>query len=122
MVTLDPKDRATPAHAFESLGYGVLKKRYGVKYLNVFERPFEKLDLGDGVKLAFNADILSSDFVVDLPVMKAHNQTMVSLPGKGNHLMMLRCSQENPCALQRARKKRFYSGNACSRRIKTTPI
>lgn len=79
MVTLDPRDRATPAHAFESLGYGVLKKRYGVKCLNVFERPFEKLDLGDGVKLAFNVDILSSDFVVDLPVMKAHNQTMVSL-------------------------------------------
>lgn len=79
MVTMDPMDRATPAHAFESLGYGTLKKRYGVKCLNVFERPFEKLDLGNGVKLAFNADILSSDFVVDLPVMKAHNQTMVSL-------------------------------------------
>ena len=79
MITLDPKDRATPAHAFESLGYGVLKKRYGVKYLNVFQRPFEKVDLGEGVKLAFNTDILSSDYVVDLPVMKAHNQTKVSL-------------------------------------------
>ena len=52
MITLDPKDRATPAHAFETLGYQDLKKRYGVKYLNVFERPFEKLDLGDGVNLA----------------------------------------------------------------------
>jgi len=79
MVTGDAKDIETPAHAFESLGYGVLKKRYGVNYFNIFERPFEKLDLGDGVKMRFNTDIIRSDFVVDLPVMKCHNQTAVSL-------------------------------------------
>ena len=78
-VTQQPKDRKTPAHAFESLGYGVLKQRYGVRYLNVFERPFERIDLGAGITLNFNTDILHSDFVVDLPVMKAHNQTVVSL-------------------------------------------
>jgi uncharacterized protein (DUF362 family) len=78
-VTMNPKDSATPAHAFETLGYGVLKQKYGIKYINVFERPFEKVDLGDGVQLNFNTDILNSDFVVDLPVMKAHNQTVVSL-------------------------------------------
>ena len=78
-VTMNPKDSATPAHAFETLGYGVLKQKYGIKYINVFERPFEKVDLGDGVELNFNTDILNSDFVVDLPVMKAHNQTVVSL-------------------------------------------
>jgi uncharacterized protein (DUF362 family) len=33
MVTVDPKDFETPAHAFEYLGYGALKQRYGVKYL-----------------------------------------------------------------------------------------
>jgi len=69
----------TAAHAFETLGYGVLKQKYGIKYINVFERPFEKVDLGDGVELNFNTDIVNSDFVVDLPVMKAHNQTVVSL-------------------------------------------
>jgi uncharacterized protein (DUF362 family) len=79
MVTLDPKDRQTPAHAFETLGYGVLKKKYGINSINAFERPFEKVDLGDGVQLNFSSDILHSDFVVDLPVMKAHNQTIVSL-------------------------------------------
>jgi uncharacterized protein (DUF362 family) len=78
-VTMRPKDTATAAHAFETLGYGVLKQKYGIRYLNIFERPFEKIDLGDGVELNFNSDILSSDFVVDLPVMKAHNQTVVSL-------------------------------------------
>ena len=48
ITTYDPKDRKTPAHAFETLGYNVLQKRYGVKTLNVFERPFKKCDLGAG--------------------------------------------------------------------------
>jgi uncharacterized protein (DUF362 family) len=78
-VTMNPKDSATPAHAFETLGYGALKQKYGIKYISVFERPFEKVDLGDDVELNFNSDILNSDFVVDLPVMKCHNQTVVSL-------------------------------------------
>ncbi|MEJ2284157.1 MAG: DUF362 domain-containing protein [Desulfobacterales bacterium] len=29
--------------------------------------------------MRFDADTLDSDFVVDLPVVKAHNQTVVSL-------------------------------------------
>ncbi|UCD77864.1 MAG: DUF362 domain-containing protein [Desulfobacterales bacterium] len=78
-VTMNPRDTKTPAHAFEALGYENLKKRFGVRYINIFERPFEKVDLGDGVKVRFNTDILNSDFVVDLPVMKSHNQTVVSL-------------------------------------------
>jgi uncharacterized protein (DUF362 family) len=79
VVTSNPKDKETPAHAFRTLGYETLNKRYGVKYLNVFERPFKEADLGDGVRLKFNQDILECDLVVDLPVMKTHNQTVVSL-------------------------------------------
>ena len=79
MVTLLPKDRETPAHAFETLGYNILKKRYGIKVMNIFERPFEKIDLGAGVTLNFNTDILHSDFVVNLPVLKTHAQAVVSL-------------------------------------------
>jgi len=78
-VTRDPKDKETAAHAFEALGYGTLKKRYGIKCVNVFDRPFEKVDLGAGVVLNFNSDILRSDFVVNLPVLKTHAQTVVSL-------------------------------------------
>jgi len=78
-VTYDPKDRETAAHAFESLGYNVLKRRYGIKTLNIFERPFKRIDLGAGVVLNFNEDILQSDFVVNLPVLKTHAQTVVSL-------------------------------------------
>jgi hypothetical protein len=79
MVTRDPKDVETPAHAFETLGYNTLGRRYGVKVINIFQRPFETVDLGDGIALNFNTDILHSDLVVDLPAMKAHNQTVVSL-------------------------------------------
>jgi uncharacterized protein (DUF362 family) len=78
-VTADPKDRQTPGHAFESLGYRTLEKRYGVKLVNVFERPLKKVNLGDDMILQFSADALASDFIVDLPVMKTHNQTVVSL-------------------------------------------
>ena len=35
VVTADPKDTRTPAHAFATLGYDTLAKRYGVETLNV---------------------------------------------------------------------------------------
>ncbi len=44
IVTKKTKDIETPAHAFETLGYNELKRRYGVKSINVFERPFEEVD------------------------------------------------------------------------------
>jgi uncharacterized protein (DUF362 family) len=78
-VTFNPKDKETIASAFETLGYHILRKRYGVKCINVFERPFEKVDLGEGVALNFNTDMLHSDFLVDIPVLKTHAQTVVSL-------------------------------------------
>jgi len=81
MVT-QTKDKETPAHAFESLGYNLLNKRYGVKAINVFEREFKKVDLGNGETLNYNADILGSDFVVDIPVLKTHAQTVVTLGTK----------------------------------------
>ena len=78
MVVL-PNDRETPAFAFESLGYNLLNERYGVKTINVYERKFREVDLGNGETLHFNADILDSDFVVNIPVLKTHAQTVVSL-------------------------------------------
>jgi uncharacterized protein (DUF362 family) len=79
MVVADPKDTETAAHAFESLGYRTLESRYGIRCCNVMERPFEKVDLGDGIVLKFSSEVMNSDFVVNLPTMKTHNQTFVSL-------------------------------------------
>lgn len=78
MVT-ERNDQQTPAHAFETLGYNRLSERYGVKCINLAKRPFKKVELGKGGSLKINEDILESDFLVDLPVLKAHNQTVVSL-------------------------------------------
>lgn len=78
-VLRNPKDMETQVHAFQNIGYGELKKRYGVRYINIWERPFETVDLGDDVVVKFNTDIINSDFVVDLPVLKTHSMTMVSL-------------------------------------------
>lgn len=96
IVTWDSKDKETPLHAFETLGYNVLKRRYGVQHINILDRPFEKVDLGDGVELNFNQDILHSDFVVDIPVMKAHNQSVVSL-GFKNLKGMLDIASRKKC-------------------------
>jgi uncharacterized protein (DUF362 family) len=79
MVTMRPKDFETPRHAFENLGYGVLKNRYGVKSLNVMERPFEKVAIDEELSLNFNTDIFNCDQIINMPVLKTHSQTVVSL-------------------------------------------
>jgi len=79
IVLHDPKDTETAKHAFESLGYNKLRDRYGVEVINIHERPFKKVTFEDGVSLNFNGDFLDSDFVVDLPVLKTHAQTVVTL-------------------------------------------
>jgi len=79
IVLFEPGDRETPAHAFETLGYNALKRRYGVDVVNLFERPYEKISFIDGTTLNFSTDFLKADFVVNIPVLKTHAQTVVSL-------------------------------------------
>ncbi len=78
-IVADPADEETPAHAFESLGYNKLHERYGVKCINIMKSPFKSVQMENGVKLRFNRHLLESDFLVDLPALKSHNQTVVSL-------------------------------------------
>lgn len=119
-VVYNPKDLETPAHAFETLGYNLLKQRYGIKIVNAFERPFKKVDVGFEVQFNVNQDVLESDFVVNLPVLKTHAQTIVSLgiknikglidinsrkrchtaePGKDLHVMVSRLAKILPAGL-----------------------
>ncbi|MEJ2639299.1 MAG: DUF362 domain-containing protein [Desulfosarcinaceae bacterium] len=78
-MVVHPKDRKTPAAAFESLGYGALAKRYGIRCVNVHERSFDTVELGSGLEIKLNKDMLDSDFLIDIPVLKTHFQTVVSL-------------------------------------------
>jgi uncharacterized protein (DUF362 family) len=96
IVTLDPKNTSAPAHACRSLGYETLNKRYGVKFYNVFERPFRKVDIGEGFEVRFNTDFLDSDFVVNVPVLKTHVQAIVSL-GMKNLKGMLDIPSRKKC-------------------------
>ncbi|MHA2122006.1 MAG: DUF362 domain-containing protein, partial [Promethearchaeota archaeon] len=61
------------------LGYNRFKEKYGIKVVNVLERPFENLELGDNIQLNFNVDALNSDVIISLPVLKTHSQAKVSL-------------------------------------------
>jgi uncharacterized protein (DUF362 family) len=78
-MVIDVKDKETPTAAFETLGYCALTKRYGIRCINIHDRPFQTVDLGAGNVVKFNKDMLESDFLVDIPVLKAHVQTVVSL-------------------------------------------
>ena len=79
IVTLKPDDKETAYNAFDYLGYFSLEKRYGVKVINIFDRPFEKVNLDEEKSINLNSDALNSDFLVNLPVLKTHAQTVVSL-------------------------------------------
>ncbi|MEX2683445.1 MAG: DUF362 domain-containing protein [Candidatus Sigynarchaeota archaeon] len=79
IITYDPKDRETPVDAWEKLGYNTLAKRFGIKIVNLFERPYKKVDLGCDFLANVSADALDADFLVNIPVLKTHTQAMVSL-------------------------------------------
>ncbi len=78
-VLYDPKDKKLQYSAYKGLGYDKLAQRYGVKLISVHEGPFRKVEVDDGIFLKFNEIALESDVVVNLPVLKTHAQTIVSL-------------------------------------------
>ncbi len=78
-LQMDPYQKHIGEKSFADLGYDKLKKRYGVKLFDVWERPFEKIDIADGLTLKLNADLMASDFLVNVPVLKTHAQVKVSL-------------------------------------------
>ena len=79
VITNDPKDRETPAHAFETLGYNAIAKKYGATVVNLFDGAFRDVDAGDGVTFGLSEHLLDADLAVSLPVLKTHAQTKVSL-------------------------------------------
>ena len=95
-LQMTPEDTHIGKRAFAGLGYLKLKHRYGVKLLDVWERPFETVDIGHGITLKVNADLLASDFLVNLPVLKTHAQARISL-GIKNLKGFLNVSSRKKC-------------------------
>ena len=69
---------------YRELGYDVFTERYGVKLLDMGDGEFEKVGLG-GFSLHLAKPILEeADFLINVPVLKTHEQTKVSLGFKNN--------------------------------------
>ena len=66
------------AQAFRGMGFARLEKRYGVKLVDFNRGSFEKVDFGD-FTLGVAAAALETDFLLNVPVLKTHSATRVSL-------------------------------------------
>jgi uncharacterized protein (DUF362 family) len=71
----------TPDSEFvmKKLGYEKIVKRYGAKLIDLNKSESEKIELIKGLDVSIAQDVLNIDFFIDLPVMKTHAQTKVSL-------------------------------------------
>lgn len=72
---LKPKGEAV----YEALGYKKLQERYGVKLVDFNQGEFVPTDYGDGFMLDIAKQALEADKIINVPVLKTHNQAKVSL-------------------------------------------
>lgn len=63
---------------YKTLGYDKLREKYGVELVDFNEEKFEEVDFG-GFKLSLAKKALEADKIINLPVLKTHNQCQVSL-------------------------------------------
>ncbi|OAT86162.1 DUF362 domain-containing protein [Desulfotomaculum copahuensis] len=63
---------------YKTLGYDKLREKYGVALVDFNEEKFETVDFGD-FKLSLAKRALEADKIINLPVLKTHNQCQVSL-------------------------------------------
>lgn len=63
---------------YEWSGIGRVAKRYGARLVDFNSEPFEEMQL-EKIKVKISRQALESDFLINLPVLKAHRWTKVSL-------------------------------------------
>lgn len=71
---LDPHTR----HGFRGTGLDRVAGKYGVRLVDFNKGPFREVDLG-GIRVRIAREALKTDFLINLPVLKTHFQTKVSL-------------------------------------------
>jgi uncharacterized protein (DUF362 family) len=81
--------------AAKGMGLNILKERYGVKIVDILRGSFTKLTQND-VKLSISNYVLDADYVINMPVLKTHSQTMVSL-GMKNLKGVLNVASRKKC-------------------------
>lgn len=63
---------------YEVLGYDKLREQYGVELIDFNQEPFDDVDVG-GFKLSIARKALEADKIINVPVLKTHNQCKISL-------------------------------------------
>jgi len=63
---------------FKGTGIDKVAKKYGIKLIDFNQGAFHELDL-EGVKVKVSRAALDTDFLINVPVLKTHFQTKVSL-------------------------------------------
>jgi uncharacterized protein (DUF362 family) len=74
-----PKLKPQGEVVYEALGYKKLQERYGVKLVDFNQGEFVPTDYGDGFVLDIAKQALEADKIINVPVLKTHNQAKVSL-------------------------------------------
>jgi uncharacterized protein (DUF362 family) len=91
--------------AFHFAGMDNVAKQYGIKLVDFESQPYERLDI-DGHQFSIAKAAFETDFLINVPVLKTHGQTIVSL-GMKNLKGCLKYSS----------KKRFHKTGYLSRLI-----
>jgi len=71
---LDPYTK----HGFRGTGLDRVARKYGVRLFDFNQGPFREVDLG-GIRVRVAREAMKTDFLINLPVLKTHFQTKVSL-------------------------------------------
>ncbi|MFO7712280.1 MAG: DUF362 domain-containing protein, partial [Dehalococcoidia bacterium] len=71
---LDPYTK----HGFRGTGLDRVARKHGVKLVDLNRGPFREVDLG-GISVRVAREAMKADFLINLPVLKTHFQTKVSL-------------------------------------------
>ena len=78
---------------YKVLGYEKLRDQYGVELVDFNEEKFEEVNLGE-LKLSIAKRALEADKVINVPVLKTHNQCKISLGVKNLKGCLNRKSKE----------------------------
>ena len=73
--------------AYQAAGYGQILERYGVPFVNLQKDSFRTVD-AKGMDIAVCDLPLSMDFMINMPVLKGHCQTVVTCALKNNKGLM----------------------------------
>ena len=88
-------DSGTP-QAFEGLGYTTLARKFGARLVDFNTSEAVKVDIPGGITLQVAKEAIEADFLIDVPVLKTHSQTRVSL-GMKNLKGCLRTASKKAC-------------------------